>query len=148
MLDTLLHATAALAQSALALLGTPLVRQGELLRHAGGFAAQVDLSCTALWPAMMLSLALCVAGALRRAAPLRLAGFVAGGIGVIALVNQLRLVGVIWVGVHAPAHFEWVHVAAGPLLLVAAGAALAFAALAQPGLRRVSGAGEVSPARA
>ncbi|MBL8326680.1 MAG: exosortase/archaeosortase family protein [Rubrivivax sp.] len=148
MLDTLLQATIALAQSALAVLGTPLVRQGELLRHAGGFVAQVDLSCTALWPAAMGSMALCVAGALRGCAPLRLAGLVAGGVGVIALVNQLRLVGVIWVGVHAPAHFEWVHVAAGPMLLVAAGAALVFVALAQPALRRAPGAGQARPVRA
>lgn len=131
-MQLLLEGTTALAQGALAWLGTPMRREGDLLRHAAGFAAQVDLSCTALAPAAMLALALAVAGALRRVAPLRLLTAVALGVGVIALVNQLRLVAVLWVGVHAPAQFEWVHVAAGPLLLVAAGAAWVFGVLAGP----------------
>jgi exosortase/archaeosortase family protein len=131
-MQSLVVATTALAQSALALLGTRLEWEGEVLRHAGGFAAQVDLSCTALGPAAILSLALLVAGALNRLDPLRLAAALAFGVLIITLVNQLRLVAVLWVGVHAPAHFGWVHVAAGPLLLVATGATLVFAVLAQP----------------
>lgn len=130
MLDTLQWGTTALARWALARLDTPLAWQGDLLRHEGGFAAQVDLSCTALGPAALLALALVVAGALRRLAPHRLAAALALGIVLVALVNQLRLVAVLWVGVHAPAHFEWVHVALGPLALVAVGTAVVLAMMA------------------
>lgn len=124
MLDTLQSSTLALAQAALARLGTPLTREGDLLRHADGFVAQVDVSCTAAWPAMLLTLALGVAAALGRTELTRLGLAIVFGTMIMALVNQLRLTAALWVGVHAPAHFHWVHAAAGPLLLVAVGAAV------------------------
>lgn len=129
MLEALQSVTTAWAQATLAWLGTPLSRQGDLLRHADGFVAQVDVSCTAALPAVLLALALGVAGALRATAPRRIALAIGLGALAVVLANQVRLVAALWVGVHAPAHFHWVHVAAGPLLLVAAGAAVVRAML-------------------
>lgn len=129
MLEALQSGTTALAQATLAWLGTPLQREGDLLRHAGGFVAQVDASCTAAWPASLLALALGVAAALGRTVPARIAAAIVLGTMAIAAANQLRLVVALWVGVHAPAHFHWVHVAAGPLLMVVVGAAVVHAML-------------------
>ena len=123
MLSELQWGTAALTQALLGRLGTALQLQGDVLSHAGGFAAQVDLACTALIPALLLLAALALWGWLDRPAPQRLALAMLLGLTTMALVNQLRLLAVIWVGVHAPAHFPWVHEVLGPLLLVVAGAA-------------------------
>ncbi len=133
-------ATAAAAQAALAAVGTPLTLRGDVLHHANGFAAHVNFDCTACWPALLLSLALVLS---RRLPPgtfmlprvRRLpAATIALGVAAMVAVNQLRLVAVVWIGVHAPAHFGWLHEIAGPLLLVAAG--LAFVVLAARPSRR------------
>jgi exosortase/archaeosortase family protein len=115
-------ATAAVAQTLLSWLGTPLTWQGDRLAHANGFVAQMHADCTAAWPALSLLVALLVFGVQARTPSRRLA--VAATVGVLAIivVNQLRLVAVLWTGVHAPALFAWVHELLGPLLLVATGA--------------------------
>jgi len=121
--------TAALAQAALATLGTPFERQGETLRHASGFVAVVDMDCTAAVPVLLGLAALLVFGALARLPRRRRATFalvVAAG---LAVANQLRLVAVLWAGANAPAHFGWLHEVAGPLMLVAVGAAVVAAAV-------------------
>lgn len=122
VLQALREATAAAAQWMLAALGTPVLRQGEWLQHAGGFTAEVHLDCTALWPAVVLVSLLVLFGSQARVGVPRLVRASAWGVGVVALVNQLRLVGTVWLGVHAPAHWTFVHEVMGPLALVAAGA--------------------------
>jgi len=113
-----------MAQAAVGALGTPLALQGDLLRHAGGFAVQVGLECTALIPALVLVAVLAAFGWMGRTSPSRLVRAMLFSVAVITLINQLRLVGVIWVGVHAPQHFAWVHEVLGPLLMIAVGAAI------------------------
>jgi len=113
-------ATAGSALSWLAALGTPLARDGTLLLHAQGFVAEVHATCTALLPAALL----CVAVALHpRASPARRFIGMLCGVVCVVLVNQFRLVGVIWVGVHAPPWFELAHGWAAPVALVTATAA-------------------------
>lgn len=127
VLQGLREATAAAAQWLLAALGTPVQRHGEWLRHAGGFTAEVHLDCTALWPAVVLVSLLVLFGTQARVGVPRLVRASAWGVGVVALVNQVRLVGTVWLGVHAPAHWTFVHEVMGPLALVAAGAVVVVA---------------------
>lgn len=126
-LQALLEATAAGAQHSLAWLGTPLQRQGERLHHAGGFVAEVHLDCTALWPAVVLVALLVLFGLLARVSLRRLASAAALGVGAVALVNQVRLVGTLWLAVHVPAAWPLAHEFVGPLLLVMAGAGVVVA---------------------
>lgn len=121
-LSFLPQATASAAKAALNALGTPLVQEGTWLRHSDGFLAQVDWDCTALWPAVVLVLAMGVFGKARGQALRGLVPALCGAVVFITLVNQLRVIAVIWVGVHAPAAFVWVHEAASPFWLVGAGA--------------------------
>jgi exosortase/archaeosortase family protein len=118
------EATGALAQQLLGAAGTPLVREGERLRHAAGFVAEVDLGCTALAPALVLIAALVMVGKARREPPFRLALAALVGAGIIGLVNEIRLAIVLWTGVHAPERWFWVHDLLGPFLLLGAGAAI------------------------
>ena len=120
-LPALQWATAGAAQAALSALGTPFERQGDLLRHAQGFVAQVDLDCTALWLAWLLIGGLVLFGLTGRRPPHRLMPAMALGAAMILVVNQLRLVAMLWLGVHAPQQFGWVHEWLSPLLLVALG---------------------------
>jgi exosortase/archaeosortase family protein len=115
-LDGLNASTAELARQALALLGLPLLRDGALLLHSNGFATEVHQTCTALIPAALVATAI----ALHREVPwsAKIAGIVFGLV-VVSLANQLRLVGVIWVGVMAPAHFNLVHGWLAPAALAA-----------------------------
>jgi len=121
--------TAALAQAALATLGTPFERQGETLRHASGFVAVVDMDCTAALPVLVALAALAVFGVLARVPGHRWAAFALTAGVALALANQLRLMAVLWAGANAPAHFGWLHEVAGPLMLVAVGAAVVAAAV-------------------
>ncbi len=125
-------ATAAAAQWLLAALDTPVQRHGEWLQHAGGFTAEVHLDCTALWPAVVLVSLLVLFGAQARVGVPRLVRAATWGVGVVALVNQMRLVGTVWLGVHAPAHWTLVHEVVGPLALVAAGAGVVVAMVKAP----------------
>ena len=120
-LSALQWATAGVAQAALCALGTPFDWQGDLLRHADGFAGQVDLDCTLLWLAWLLIGGLVLFGLANHSSPRRLLPAMLLGVVLIAVANQLRLVAMLWLAVHAPLQFGWVHEWASPLLLVALG---------------------------
>jgi len=124
MLAMLQWATTLVAQTMMAWLGTPMSWHGDQLSHAGGFVAQLHADCTAWWPAWCAVFAVAAWGAwvglpVRRTMVGALAGLLA-----MVLVNQARLVAVLWAGVHAPAAFDLAHEVLGPLLLVATGAAV------------------------
>ncbi|MCK7509502.1 MAG: exosortase/archaeosortase family protein [Desulfobacterales bacterium] len=108
--------TAAMTAHMLAALGLPVVRELTVLTHAGGFACEIDTACTALVPAVLLGAALLAS---RRSWPARLAG-VAAGIAGLVLVNQLRLVSLVWIGVYAPGWFDLAHLWLWPPLLALA----------------------------
>jgi exosortase/archaeosortase family protein len=109
------EATADLALAWLAAAGVPLVREGSLVMHAQGFVTEVHQTCTALLPAALLLAAI----ALHHARPAqKLVGMLLG-VGVVTLLNQCRLVGVIWVGVQAPALWPVVHGGLAPAAMVA-----------------------------
>lgn len=108
--------TADLGAAWLAALGTPMWRDGVLLTNGRGFAVEVHATCTALLPVLLLSLAIALHPSARVAD--KLSGILLGAM-VVVLVNQARLVGVIWVGVHVPALFDSVHGVLAPVLLVA-----------------------------
>ncbi len=105
--------TAQLTAAMLAAVGVPVVRTAATLVHAGGFAGEIDLACTALIPAMLL---VAVMAALR----LRFAAMVLGMLLVVA-VNQLRLVSLVWLGVHAPEYLDLAHGLLWPTLLILMG---------------------------
>jgi exosortase/archaeosortase family protein len=60
-IDALSRATAWAAQAMLQGLGLSFERQGDQLRHASGFVAQVHADCTAAWPVAVWLLALAAA---------------------------------------------------------------------------------------
>jgi len=119
-LQPLSVATADVALAWLARLDVTLVRQGLLLIHADGFVTEVHPTCTALVPAALLAAAVAVHRGTRPGQ--KLAGML-GGMLLIVLVNQARLVGVVWVGVNAPAAFALVHGWLAPISLIVLGAA-------------------------
>ncbi len=109
-------ATADAAMAWLALAGVTLVREGTLVLHAQGFATEVHQVCTALLPTALLAAGIATHphGSVGRKA----LGMLLGA-AVVVLVNQCRLVGVIWVGVQAPALFGVVHGWLAPAALLA-----------------------------
>jgi exosortase/archaeosortase family protein len=115
--------TARTTAALLASLGLPVVVQGSVLVHGGGFACAVGLGCTALTPAALLAAAI-LSQPLAWAA--RIAGAAAGAV-LVAGVNQLRLAGLVWLGVFEPGWFEAAHLFLGPMVLVLACAAFAAA---------------------
>lgn len=105
--------TAQLTAAMLAATGMPVARTAATLVHAGGFAGEIDLACTALIPAVLLA---AVMAALR----LRFMA-VALGILLVIAVNQLRLVSLMWLGVHAPESLDLAHRLLWPVALVLLG---------------------------
>ena len=99
-------ATADAAMVWLATAGVPLAREGTLVLHARGFATEVHQACTLLLPSALLWVGITMHPHGRPGQ--KLAGMLLGVV-VVALVNQCRLVGVIWVGVQAPEWFGVVH---------------------------------------
>ena len=97
--------TAQATAAMLAAIGLPVVRELTVLAHAGGFACEISHACTALTPAALLAAAILPQPVSRRA---RLIGVTAGTIALI-LLNQVRLVSLVWLGVHAPAYFDATH---------------------------------------
>lgn len=106
--------TAQLTAAMLSAVGLPVARAGVTLVHAGGFAAEIDLACTALVPAVLLATAM----AALRLRPMA----VALGMMLAILVNQARLVSLVWLGVHAPGYLDPAHQLLWPVLLVLTGA--------------------------
>ena len=109
-------ATADAAIAWLALAGVPLLREGTMVIHAQGFVTEVHQVCTALLPAALLAVGIAMHP--HGSAPDKLVGVLLGVL-VVALVNQCRLVGVIWVGVQASQWFSAVHEWLAPAWLVA-----------------------------
>jgi exosortase/archaeosortase family protein len=112
--SVLVSFTAQLTAAMLDGFGLPVTRTGTTLMHAGGFACEIDLACTALVPAVLLA-------GVMTAGRARFVALVVGAL-LMLLVNQLRLVGLVWVGVVAPAHFDLAHGLIGPLLFLITGA--------------------------
>jgi exosortase/archaeosortase family protein len=118
--------TARLTEAMLAAAGLPVVRQAQVLVHAGGFACAITAGCTALIPAALLAAAILSQPAPWRA---RLVG-AATGTALVVAVNQVRLVTLVWLGVRAPGLFDAAHAFVWPGLLALATAAYGFAWLA------------------
>jgi len=111
--------TAQASAAFLAAIGLPVTQELTRLTHSSGFSCEIDASCTALVPALLLAAAILGWRASWRA---RLIGVVVG-VGALLIINQLRLVSLVWLGVQAPAWFELTHVWLWPatLLFVTAG---------------------------
>ena len=117
MFATFTVLTAQLTAFILAAIGLPVMRDAATLVHAGGFACEIDVACTALIPAALLAAVMALLRATPRA---RLVGIISGVL-LVVLVNQLRLVGLVWLGVHAPGYFDVAHNLLGPVLLLLTG---------------------------
>lgn len=98
-------------------LGTPVSQDTIELRHAGGFACDLDPACTALVPLLLLATAI-VTSALSSS---RKALGLLGGAAMMLLVNQVRLTSLVWYGVHAPQWLDALHDWSWPALLVSCG---------------------------
>jgi exosortase/archaeosortase family protein len=109
-------ATADAAIAWLAAAGVPLLREGTMVMHARGFVTEVHQVCTALLPAALLAAGIAMHPHGR---PGQKAAGMLLGVAVVALVNQCRLAGVIWVGVQAPEFFSAVHGWLAPAWLLA-----------------------------
>jgi exosortase/archaeosortase family protein len=109
--------TAQLTAFMLAAIGLPVMRDATTLFHAGGFACEIDVACTALIPAALLATLM----ALLRATPRAHFMGIVSGVLLVVLVNQLRLVALVWLGVLAPGYFDVAHNLLGPLLLILTG---------------------------
>jgi exosortase/archaeosortase family protein len=114
--------TAQLTAFMLAAIGLPVMRDAATLVHAGGFACEIDVACTALIPAALLA---AVMALLRSTPRAHLMGIISGVL-LVVLVNQLRLVSLVWLGVHAPGYFDVAHNLLGPVLLLLTGAGYGF----------------------
>jgi len=106
--------TAQASATMLELSGLPVTQEQTRLSHTGGFSCEIDYACTALIPVLLLAAAILAWRSTWRA---RLTGIL-GGAMLLLILNQLRLVSLIWLGVHAPAWFEMAHVWLWPALLL------------------------------
>lgn len=97
--------TAQVSAALLAAIGLPVTQELTRLTHASGFSCEIDSACTALVPGLLLTAAI-----LGWRAPWRrqLAGVLVGVVALL-LVNQARLVSLVWLGVQAPAWFDVAH---------------------------------------
>lgn len=114
-------ATAVLTEIPLQALGMAVWRDGPVLSHAGGFAGEIDLACTAAIPAAVL-------GAIWLAQPPsrpRRSGL-AVALALLMLLNQLRLMSLVALGVYAPDWFDLAHGSLWPGLQVMVVAGYAF----------------------
>jgi len=109
--------TAQLTAYMLAATGLPVMREAATLAHAGGFACEIDMACTALIPVALLAASMALLRATPRA---HLLGIMLGAL-LVMLVNQLRLVSLVWLGVHAPGYFDVAHNLLWPMLMILTG---------------------------
>lgn len=100
----------------LAAIGLPVVREITVLGHASGLAFEIHHTCTALLPLSLLAAAVMPRRVSRK---VRLLGFALGAM-LIVVVNQIRLVSLVWLGVHVPGWFDAAHVWLWPVLLTGA----------------------------
>lgn len=106
--------TAQFSAVILAWMGLPMLRETTLLTHTGGFSCEIDFACTALIPILLLS-----AGILSWRAE-RSKQWLAVLIGSLLLfaLNQVRIVSLVWLGVHAPGWLDIAHLGFWPLALI------------------------------
>jgi len=102
--------TARLTAAMLAVIGLPVTREAATLFHIDGFACEIDMACTALIPVALLAAGMV---SLRP----RFIGIILG-MTLVVLVNQLRLVSLVWLGVHAPEYLDMAHQLLWPALLI------------------------------
>lgn len=98
-------------------LGTPVARSVIELRHASGFACELDPACTAIVPLVLLAAAI----ATSRLPYRRKVWGLLGGIVLMLLLNQVRLISLVWYGVHAPEWLDPLHNWGWPALLASGG---------------------------
>lgn len=106
--------TAQMSAVILAWIGLPVMRDSTQLAHAGGFSCEIDYTCTALIPVLLLSAGIF---AWRARWHWRLRGVLVGSLLLVG-VNQLRIVSLVWLGVHSPAWFDAAHLWFWPLVLI------------------------------
>lgn len=106
--------TAQLSAVLLAALGLPVMQDSTQLTHAAGFSCEIDFTCTALIPVLLLSAAMFAWPATWN---WRLKGVLLGSLLLIG-VNQLRIVSLVWLGVEVPSWFDVAHHGIWPLLLI------------------------------
>lgn len=114
--------SAQLTASMLAAIGLPVMREAATLIHVGGFACEIDVTCTALVPVVLLTTAIVLLRATPRA---HFLGILIGML-LMVFVNQLRLVSLVWLGVHVPGYFDVAHSLLGPVLIILTGAGYGF----------------------
>lgn len=98
----------------LAAIGMPVTQELTRLTHASGFTCEIDSACTALVPAALLTAAIL---GWRASWPSRLVGVLVGVVALV-LINELRIVSLVWLGVHAPAWFDVAHLWLWPATLL------------------------------
>jgi exosortase/archaeosortase family protein len=108
--------TAQLTSAMLAVVGLPVARDAVVLTHASGFACEIYHACTAFTPVVLLAAAILPWPASWRA---RLLGVVVGA-AFLMVLNQLRLISLVWLGVYAPQFFDFVHFWLWHAVLIAA----------------------------
>jgi len=116
MLAPLELVTAQLTAAMLGWIGLPVAREATVLVHAEGFACEIYHTCTAFTPVVFLVAAIASWPAPRRA---RILGVLVGAV-LLVLLNQARLVSLVWAGVHVPHVFGVAHTMAWPALLILA----------------------------
>lgn len=106
--------TAQFSALILAWLGLPILRESTFLTHTGGFSCEIDFACTALIPILLLS-----AGIFSWRAE-RSQQWLAVLIGSLLLfgINQLRIVSLVWLGVHSPGWLDIAHLWFWPSALI------------------------------
>ncbi len=109
-------ATAQLTAAMLGWIGLPVAREATVLVHAEGFACEIYYTCTAFIPVVLLVAAIAPWPTQR---PARILGALVGAV-LLVLLNQARLVSLVWVGVHVPEAFDVAHTVAWPALLILA----------------------------
>lgn len=106
--------TAQLSAVILAGIGLPMLRESTLLMHSGGFSCEIDFACTALIPVLLLSAGIFAWRAQRSQQWLAV---LVGSLFLVG-VNQLRIVSLVWLGVHAPGWLDIAHLWFWPLALI------------------------------
>ena len=89
----------------LEVIGLMPLRHGTVIGHPAGFAYEVHYRCTCIVPAAILSLGL----VLQPFSAGRKAIALSAGLGVLVIINQIRLVHLFVVGVMAPQQFTLMH---------------------------------------
>ncbi len=114
--------TARVAAFALNALGMPVVVDGVLLTHAGGFRAAVSHGCTPILPVVFLGAVMTFGIPLRRRT--RVLGLLSGAV-LLTLINLLRVIALFSIGVVAPGYFVVSHEWLGQGVVIAATALIA-----------------------